>query len=284
MPKDNEETFITHLEAFRETLIKCITSLCITLPVGLYVAPKCLNYLTNYLIGQNKFQFNFFSPPEVFIIQIKMALLIAFILAFPYVAQKLWDFILPALYENEKRFIKSTVIISTLLFALGTIFCFFIILPLIINFGLSFSSETIKPMFSITTIINLVLWMCVVFGLMFQVPLVIHSLIRWDVISYESVQNKRPFVVVILLVLAGILTPPDIVSQLMLFVPTYMLFELGLLSAKNIKVKDSLRQKNKEDSLADNDKEEDLTDNKEDIINDLDDDFIENESEEEIEE
>lgn len=235
--KDNnkEESFITHLEAFREALIKCLISLCVTLPVGLVAAPRVLNFLTNYLIGKNKFQFNYFSPTEVFLIQIKIALLIAFIIAFPYIAKKLWEFILPALYDNEKKFIKSTILLSTSLFVLGNLFCFFAILPLIINFGLSFMTSNINPVFSISTIMNLVLGLCIVFGVMFQIPLVIHSLIKWDIISYESVKDKRPFVVVILLIIAGLLTPPDIVSQLMLFFPTYLLFEFGLLFSKSPK-------------------------------------------------
>ena len=234
---EKEENFLTHLEAFREALVKSIISLCIALPLGLIAAPRALDFLTKYLIGKNKFQFNFFSPTEVFIIQIKMALLNAFVIAFPYIARKLWEFILPALYDNEKKFIQSTIILSMSLFVLGNVFCFFAILPLIINFGLSFTTANINPVFSISTIINLVLGLCVVFGLMFQIPLVIHSLIKWDIISYDSVQDKRPFVVVILLIISGILTPPDIVSQVMLFIPTYLLFECGLISSKKYRKK-----------------------------------------------
>ena len=233
--QEQEESFISHLEAFREALIKCLISLCVTLPVGLIVAPKGLNFLTAYLIGKNKFQFNYFSPTEVFVLQVKMAVLVAFILAFPYIVKKLWEFIVPALYDNEKKFIKSTVLLSFFLFVLGNIFCFFVILLLIINFGLSFTTNYINPVFSISTIVNLVLWLCVAFGIMFQIPLVIYSLIKWDIVSYESVKDKRPYVVVVLLIIAGILTPPDVLSQVMLFTPTYLLFECGLLAAKNIK-------------------------------------------------
>ena len=117
--QEQEESFISHLEAFREALIKCLISLCVTLPVGLIVAPKGLNFLTAYLIGKNKFQFNYFSPTEVFVLQVKMAVLVAFILAFPYIVKKLWEFIVPALYDNEKKFIKSTVLLSFFLVCFG---------------------------------------------------------------------------------------------------------------------------------------------------------------------
>ncbi len=233
MSNDNkEESFISHLEALRQTIIQCLISLCVTLPIGIILAPKSLNILTKHLIGGNKLQFNYFSPMEVFIIQIKIALLISFVIAFPYIVQKIWEFILPALYENEKKFIKSNVLMSLALFVFGNLFCYFFIIPLIVKFGLSFTTAQINPVFSISNIINLTLGLCVVFGLMFQIPLVIRSLINRGIISYNSIKDKRPYVVVILLIIAGFLTPPDIVSQLMLFVPTYLLFELGLLTSK----------------------------------------------------
>lgn len=237
MTQDNE-SLISHLEALREMLIKCFTSLAVVLPFTLFAAPHALNYLTKILIGKNNITLNFFSPTEVFLIQIKMAVLLDIIVCFPYMMKKIWDFLLPALYEHEKKFIKSIVFVSSLLFILGVIFCIFIILPLIINFGMSFSTETVQAVFGISNIINLSLWMALIFGLMFQVPLITHMLIKWDIVSYQSISDKRPYVIVGLLIIAAILTPPDVLSQIMLFTPTYLLFELGLLFSKNKKTID----------------------------------------------
>lgn len=230
--QDNDESLIAHLEALRETLLKCLIVLGLVFPFMLFAAPKALECLTDIIISDSNVTLNYFSPAEVFIIQIKTAAVLDLIVCFPYIAKKIWDFILPALYENERKFIKTTVLTSTALFVTGVLFCIFFILPLIIKFGLSFSSSNIKAVFGISNIINLSLWMSISFGLMFQLPLITYSLIKSDIIPYESISDKRSYVIVGILIMAGILTPPDVVSQILLALPTYMLFELGLFFAR----------------------------------------------------
>ena len=188
--KDNE-TLISHLEALRKTLLKCFISIGIILPFAFFISPKALDFLIKILIGNNNITLNFFSPVEVFILQIKLALVIDILICFPYIAKNLWDFILPALYDNERKFIKSIVLYSSTLFILGVIFCIFTILPLIINFGMSFSNGNIQAVFGISNVINLSLWLSVVFGLMFQTPLVVHSLIKSGIVDYKTVADKR---------------------------------------------------------------------------------------------
>lgn len=230
--QDNDESLIAHLEALRETLLKCLIVLGLVFPFMLFAAPKVLECLTDIIISDSNVTLNYFSPAEVLIIQIKTAAVLDLIVCFPYIAKKIWDFILPALYENERKFIKTTVLTSTALFVTGVLFCIFFILPLIIKFGMSFSSSNIKAVFGISNIINLSLWMSVSFGLMFQLPLITYSLIKSDIIPYESISDKRSYVIVGILIMAGILTPPDVVSQILLALPTYMLFELGLFFAR----------------------------------------------------
>lgn len=235
MENNDNESLISHLEALRETLLKCFISLGVILPFTFFLAPKALDYLIKVIIGTNKITLNYFSPTEVFILQIKLAFVIDLVICFPYIAKKIWDFILPALYDNERKFIKSIVFLSSGLFVCGVLFCLFFILPLIVNFGMSFSTGQIQAVFGISNVINLSLWLAVVFGLMFQMPLITFSLIKSGIIDYAAIANKRPYVVVILLILAAVLTPPDVVSQVMLFVPTYALFELGLLFSRGKK-------------------------------------------------
>ena len=101
LKEDKEESLISHLEALRTTLIKCFVSVGILLPAMFYFSPKILQWLIKILISDNKITLNYFTPMEVFILQIKLALLMAFIAAFPYIIKQLWNFILPALYEHE---------------------------------------------------------------------------------------------------------------------------------------------------------------------------------------
>ena len=230
--QDNDESLIAHLEALRETMLKCLLVLGLVFPFMLFAAPKVLEWLTGIIISDSNISLNYFSPAEVFLIQIKTAAVLDLVVCFPYIAKKIWDFILPALYENERKFIKTTVLTSSFLFVLGVLFCIFFILPLIIKFGMSFSSSNIKAVFGISNIINLSLWMSISFGLMFQLPLITYSLIKSDIIPYDSISDKRSYVIVGILIIAGILTPPDVVSQILLALPTYMLFEIGLFFAR----------------------------------------------------
>lgn len=233
MPEtDDNESLISHIEALRSTILKCLTAIAVVLPFTFFIAPKALNFFIDIIIADSPVKLNYFSPMEVFLIQIKTAIILDIILCFPYIIKKVWDFVLPALYENEKKIIKPVIILSTTLFIAGMLFCTFVILPLIIRFGLSFATPNIQAVFGISNIVTLSLWMAVAFGAMFQIPLVVYYLIKFEVIEYETVSDKRPYVIVFLLILAAIFTPPDVVSQILLFIPTYALFELGLLFAR----------------------------------------------------
>lgn len=233
--EEQEEGLVQHLEALRSVLIKCFIALGCGLIPMFFAAPYCIDGLIRVIIGANNISLNYFSPMEVFILQIKVAVILDLLICFPYVARQIWIFLLPALYDHERKFIKSIVLTSSSLFIIGVLFCIFFILPLIINFGISFASSNIKAMFGISNIIGLALTLSVIFGLMFQFPLITYSLIRLGIASYDGIKSKRPYIFVGILIISGILTPPDIVSQMMLTIPTYLLFEAGLFAAKKYK-------------------------------------------------
>lgn len=228
MAEAKEETLLDHLEALRTVLIKSLSALAIGLVPIFFVAPYVMDLLIKVMMGNNAVQLNFFSPMEVFILQIKMALLLDVLVCFPYIIRQVWSFILPALYDNERKFIKSIVLSSSALFIIGVLFCLFFILPLVIRFGLSFVTDNIQAVFGIGNIVSLALWLSFVFGVMFQFPLVTYALIRSEMVSYEAIKSKRSYIFVGILILSALLTPPDIVSQLLLTIPTYGLFEIGL--------------------------------------------------------
>lgn len=223
-----DQSLITHLEELRSTLIRCFIAIGIILPITLFIAPHAMDALIDILLKDAPITLNFFSPVEVFILQIKIAVLLDILICFPYIAKQLWNFILPGLYENERIFIKSIVLTSSSLFIAGVVFCIALILPLIIRFGAGFVTTDIKAVLGISNVIGLSLRLSLIFGIMFQFPLITYSLIRSGIISYETVKNKRPYVFTLILIISALLTPPDIVSQIMLTSPTYLLFELGL--------------------------------------------------------
>ncbi len=230
--EDKDESLIAHLEALRTMLLKSLLALAAGLVPVFLLTPWFLDALIAVMIRDNDITLNYFSPMEVFILQIKTAVVLDILVCFPYIAKQIWNFVLPGLYEHERRFVKSIVLVSSGLFIIGVLFCLFFILPMLINFGISFATDNIKAVFGISNIVTLALWLSVVFGLMFQFPLITYSLIRADVVSYENVKSKRPYIIVGILILAALLTPPDVVSQLMLATPTYLLFEAGLYAAR----------------------------------------------------
>ena len=237
MPEeDKEQSILAHLEELRKTILDSLIALAIGTVVAIPIAPYALKGLIKLIRPDDVasiLQLNYFSPMEVFFIQIKLTLIIGVVICFPFVAKKVWDYIVPALYENERKVIKESVFWSTGLFIVGVLFCLIVILPFIVKFGLSFQQEgSIRAVFGISNIIDLALSLSVVFGFMFQIPLVIMKLLEWDIVSYETLADKRPYVVVAILVVSAFLTPPDVVSQIMLAAPTYLLFELGLYFGK----------------------------------------------------
>ncbi len=232
-----EESLVYHLEALRSMLIRCFVALGIGLIPMFFVAPYFMNWLIDIIVGEYDISLNFFSPMEVFILQIKMALVLDFFVCFPYIAKKLWEFIVPALYDHEKKFIKTIAVFSTILFLLGMAFCTFLVLPLIIEIGISYTTQNINAMFGISNIVSMALWLSICFGLMFQFPIITYFLIAFNIFDYEALKNKRPYIFVLILIISAILTPtPDIFNQLLLAIPTYMLFEIGLFFSKKYKV------------------------------------------------
>ena len=174
---------------------------------------------------------HYFSPMEVFIIQLKAGIVLAIIFASPVIAYEARKFILPALYENERRFLGWFMSLFVLLFISGCAFCIFLILPLVMNFSVGFMSERLEPTIGLANFVNLASGLILAFGIMFQFPLAVLICVKFGFISIKTLKNSRPYIIVGILVLAAIFTPPDIVSQLMLGIPTWLLFEAGLFAA-----------------------------------------------------
>ena len=227
-----QETLVSHLEALRKALIRSFVALAIGIVPLFLASPYVLDWFCEQIRLQGGVALHYFSPMEVFLLQLKIAALLDCVLFSPYIAWNLWQFVLPALYEKERRFVRSIAGLTSLLFIAGVAFCLIVCFPLVVQFGMSFAGSYLQPVFGVSNIVSLALWLSLAFGCMFQFPLVTYALIRGGIVKYETVCNKRPYVVVAVLLLAALLTPPDIVSQLMLGVPTYLLFELGLLAAR----------------------------------------------------
>ena len=167
-----------------------------------------------------------------FMAPFKLNLFVALMLAMPFIIYQLWSFVRPALYEKERFLAVPLLFGSILLFYLGIAFAYFITLPSILHFFISVSPETVAPMTDINSYLSFCLKLFLVFGLTFEIPIITLILILIGAVSTQSLVEKRRFIVVGCFFIAMFVTPPDAISMIMLAVPMWMLFEVGLLLGK----------------------------------------------------
>ncbi|MDD3153586.1 MAG: twin-arginine translocase subunit TatC [Victivallaceae bacterium] len=227
-----EESFVTHLDALRKALLGALIFPALMLVPGWLLSTKVMDFLIGWCLrapGGEEMQLHFFSPMEAFTVRLKVTLVLALVLGFPGVLSRVWGFILPALYDRERRAARFYLFFATILFFSGAAFAVVGIMPFVIRFAMNFATQKMTPLLGLSSFFELAGELALAFGLMFQMPIAVMLLTRFGVVRKEVLADKRPYVVVILLVIAAILTPPDIVSQIMLFLPAWLLFELGLL-------------------------------------------------------
>ena len=228
MPDGEENKLLRHLEALRVTLLRIVLGTAILYPLGYVLAPYAISALIACCLPEEMGTLRYFSPMEVFFVQLKLALVIALILAYPWNMAQIWRFVKPALYIEERRQCRIWLTMSTGLFLVGVGVCLAFILPLIMRFSAGFSTQAIQPMIGLSAFLSLAGWLSLAFGCMFQVPVVTAFAVKAGLISVKSLKQKRPYVLVAILILSAILTPPDVISQIMLALPAYLLFEIGI--------------------------------------------------------
>ena len=163
-----------------------------------------------------------------FLIPFKLTLFLAVFLAIPYVLYQLWSFIAPGLYRHERRLVVPLLVSSTLLFYAGAAFAYFVVFPLVFAFFAAAAPEGVSVMTDISRYLDFVLTLFFAFGAAFEVPVVTVLLVMTGMTTQKSLREKRPYVIVGAFVLGMLLTPPDVISQTLLAVPVWLLFELGL--------------------------------------------------------
>jgi sec-independent protein translocase protein TatC len=168
----------------------------------------------------------------VFLVPVKVAFLVAFIVALPYVLYQVWAFVAPGLYANEKRLVLPLVIASSVLFLMGMAFAYFLVFPMVFKFMASVAPEGVAWMTDIDKYLSFVLTTFIAFGVTFEVPILVIVLVRVGVVSVEKLKDIRPYVIVGAFVVGAIFTPPDVISQVMLAVPLWFLYELGIVAAR----------------------------------------------------
>ena len=221
-------------KAGENELLSCLIATALLYPVAFLASPYVITALVRWSFPPEAGKLHYFAPMEVFWVQLKLALVLALALAYPWNILQVWRFLLPALYREERRALGWWIVVSSVLFFCGVAFCGVLILPMLMNFSGGFATPELQPMLGLANFLELAGWLMLSFGVMFQSPLVVLLAVRFGLISVESLRRKRPWVMTAILVVAAILTPPDVVSQVMLALPTWLLFEAGLFFARRL--------------------------------------------------
>lgn len=164
-----------------------------------------------------------------FFIPFKLCVFVTTLLSIPFFLYHVWSFILPGLYENEKKIISPIITLSILLFYIGILFAFFVICPITINFFSNCAPKGVIVMTDIAHYLNFMTTTLVITGLTFQIPVITNVIIKLNVITKENFQKKRPTVILLSFIFGMLLTPPDVLSQILLAIPMWFLFEIGLI-------------------------------------------------------
>ena len=231
-----EQPFVQHLMELRDRLVKAIIAIAVAAaflfffpgpgPLYDFLAAPLVAHLPK---GATLIATSVISP---FMVPLKILLMSAFLLALPFVLWQVWAFVAPGLYSHEKKLVLPLVVSSTVLFFIGVAFCYYFVFGQVFAFIQSFAPKSITAAPDIEAYLSFVLSMFLAFRLAFEVPIAVVVLARMGVVSIEKLKNFRGYFIVISFVIAAIVTPPDVVSQLALAVPMCILYEIGIWAAQ----------------------------------------------------
>jgi len=227
---ENEQPLLFHLIELRDRLLRMVLVVAVLFVMLVPFSSTLFSMLSGPLLAHmpedgSMIAIEVASP---FLIPFKLTLFLALFIAIPYVLYQLWSFVAPGLYRHERRLVVPLLVSSTLLFYAGAAFAYFVVFPLVFAFFTAAAPEGVSVMTDISRYLDFVLTLFFAFGAAFEVPVVTVLLVMTGMTTQKSLREKRPYVIVGAFVLGMLLTPPDVISQTLLAVPVWLLFELGL--------------------------------------------------------
>ena len=233
------ENLISHLLELRDRLLKIVIGLFLSILVFLPFANELYTWLASPLLekmpaGAQMIATAVASP---FLVPMKVATLLGILVSLPYTLYQVWAFIAPGLYVHEKKFIGPLVVVSTLLFFSGMAFAYYAVFPVLFGYITSSAPAGVAVMTDIGSYLDFVTTLFVSFGLAFEVPIAVVMLVKFNMVNIQSLKEARPYVVVGAFIVGAVLTPPDVISQVMLAVPLCLLYESGIFVARFVEPK-----------------------------------------------
>ena len=234
----NKMPIVQHLVELRSALLRSIIAIALFFAVLFPFSEDIYSFIAAPILavipGSNLIAIGVISP---FLTPLKMSLILAIYLALPYLLFKIWQFIAPALYKHEKKLVLPLVISSTVLFYAGLLFSFYIVFPVIFNFLSSVGPTSVEFAPDIQYYLDFILKVSFAFGVAFEVPVATILLIMFNVTTVSQLKKNRPYIIIGAFVIGMVLTPPDVISQILIAIPIWLLFEVGLMFAPMFKVR-----------------------------------------------
>lgn len=230
---DTEESFLSHLVELRDRLVRSLIAVGICFVPLAFYARELYSVLAAPLLATLPAGGQMIATDVVgvFLVPMKVALMVAFLIALPYVLFQVWAFVAPGLYAHEKKLAIPMVAASVLLFFTGMAFAYFAFFPMVFGFMAKFAPEGVAWMTDIEKYLSFVLTMFLAFGVTFEVPIIVIVLTKLGIVSVATLREWRPYVIVGAFVIAAVFTPPDVISQFMMAIPLWLLYELGIVLA-----------------------------------------------------
>lgn len=229
--KEEEQTAIGHLEELRKVFIVSFVAILVGAVACWFVADEVLAVLLDPVANLGH-RIVFVGITEALMTKLKISLFLGFLLALPVVLWQVWSFILPALHKREKKVFTLFVVVSLVTFLMGISFCFFVIYRMAVAFLLRFAGPELTPMLTIGQYVSFTIAFMIPFGLVFQLPLVAYCLTSLGVLKHEFLKRSRKYAVLVILIIASLLTPADLLSTFAMGIPMYILFEASILVAR----------------------------------------------------
>jgi sec-independent protein translocase protein TatC len=225
MPKEREMSFLDHLEELRGRLIKCLAFVVVFSVVAFFFSSKMIDFIAKPLPGVY-----FMGPVEALSVRMKIAMIVGVIVSAPVILYQLWQFVVPGLLEKEVKVVAPLVFFSTFSFVIGASFAFFIVLPNMVKFLLSFGTDKLHPWIKIDDYLSFIGYTTLIFGVVFELPIVSYFLGKIGIISSATLRKGRRYAVVAIMIVAAFVTPtPDAFNMMLLAVPLYVLYEISII-------------------------------------------------------
>jgi sec-independent protein translocase protein TatC len=224
------DSFMSHLIELRDRLLRCVLALLLVF-ICLFPWARDLYALLAQPMIASMPQGGRLIATEVtapFFVPVKVTMMAAFVIALPYLLYQIWAFVAPGLYLHERKLVAPLVVTSTLLFLCGMAFAYYMVFPVVFHFMVSVAPEGVAVMTDIGKYLDFVLSLFLAFGVTFEVPVAVVILVRMGLVNVATLKDIRPYMIVGSFVVGAIFTPPDVVSQVMLAVPLWILYELGI--------------------------------------------------------